>query len=162
MIKMLKKNTVSILGSTGSIGTNTLNVISSNQKKFSVLSLSSKNNINLLSKQSVLYKPKIVAIQNKDKYKDLKNNLFGKRIKVVAGDEGVIECTDKKVDINNGSLKSVNILSNDLSELVISYEKNTINISEIIKFINEQNIKLSDISTDDGDLEDVFIRLTKN
>ena len=69
---------------------------------------------------------------------------------------------DKKVDINNGSLKSVNILSNDLSELVISYEKNTINISEIIKFINEQNIKLSDISTDDGDLEDVFIRLTKN
>ncbi len=69
---------------------------------------------------------------------------------------------DKKVDINNGSLKSVNILSNDLSELVISYEKNTINISEIIKFISEQNIKLSDISTDDGDLEDVFIRLTKN
>ena len=68
----------------------------------------------------------------------------------------------KKVDINNGSLKSVNILSNDLSELVISYEKNTINISEIIKFISEQNIKLSDISTDDGDLEDVFIRLTKN
>ena len=68
MIKMLKKNTVSILGSTGSIGTNTLNVISSNQKKFSVLSLSSKNNINLLTKQSVLYKPKIVAIQNKDKY----------------------------------------------------------------------------------------------
>ena len=53
-------------------------------------------------------------------------------------------------------------MSNDLSELVISYEKNTINISEIIKFINEQNIKLSDISTDDGDLEDVFIRLTKN
>ena len=39
MIKMLKKNTVSILGSTGSIGTNTLNVISSNQKKFSVFRL---------------------------------------------------------------------------------------------------------------------------
>ena len=69
---------------------------------------------------------------------------------------------DKKVDINNGSLKSVNILSNDLSELVISYEKNTINISEIIKFISDQDIKLFDLSTDDGDLEDVFIRLTKN
>ena len=34
---------------------------------------------------------------------------------------------DKKVDINNGSLKSVNILSNDLSELVISYENSTLN-----------------------------------
>ena len=69
---------------------------------------------------------------------------------------------DKKVTINNNSLKSINIISNDISELVISYEKNALNIGEIIKFINNQNIKLLDISTDDGDLEDVFIRLTKN
>ena len=69
---------------------------------------------------------------------------------------------DKKVNINNNSLKSINILSNEINELVVSYEKNALNISEIIKFISGQNIKLSDISTDDGDLEDVFIRLTKN
>ena len=69
---------------------------------------------------------------------------------------------DKKVNINNNSLKSLNILSDKENELIISYEKNALNISEIIKFISDQNIKLSDISTDDGDLEDVFIRLTKN
>ena len=69
---------------------------------------------------------------------------------------------DKKVNINNNSLKSINILSNDINELVVSYEKNALNINEIIKFIGDQNIKLYDISTDDGDLEDVFIRLTKN
>ena len=69
---------------------------------------------------------------------------------------------DKKVNINNNSLKSINILSNETGELVVSYEKNALNIGEIIKFINDQNIKLLDISTDDGDLEDVFIRLTKN
>ena len=69
---------------------------------------------------------------------------------------------NKKVDINNNSLKSINILSNDMDELVVSYEKNALNISEIIKFINDQDIKLLDISTDDGDLEDVFIRLTKS
>ena len=69
---------------------------------------------------------------------------------------------NKKVNINNNSLKSINIISNEINELVISYEKNAINISEIIKFIYNQNIKLLDISTDDGDLEDVFIRLTKN
>ena len=69
---------------------------------------------------------------------------------------------DKKVNINNNSLKSINILSNETGELVVSYEKNALNIDEIIKFINDQNIKLLDISTDDGDLEDVFIRLTKN
>ena len=69
---------------------------------------------------------------------------------------------DKKVSINNDSLKSINVLSNEMNELVISYEKNALNISEIIKFIGDQNIKLLDLSTDDGDLEDVFIRLTKN
>ena len=69
---------------------------------------------------------------------------------------------DKKVSIDNGSLKSINVLSSETNELTVSYEKNTLNISEIINFINDQNIKIFDISTDDGDLEDVFIRLTKN
>ena len=54
------------------------------------------------------------------------------------------------------------VLNNGINELTVSYEKNAINIIEIINFINNQNIKISDISTDDGDLEDVFIRLTKN
>ncbi len=69
---------------------------------------------------------------------------------------------DKKVNINNKSLNSINVLSNDSNELVVSYEKNTLNIKEIIKFIGQQNVDLLDISTDDGDLEDVFLRLTKN
>lgn len=68
----------------------------------------------------------------------------------------------KKVNIDNNSLKSINVLSNKTNELIISCEKNSLNISEIINFINDQNIKILDISTDDGDLEDVFIRLTKN
>ena len=69
---------------------------------------------------------------------------------------------NKKVNINNSSLKSINIISNEMNELEVSYEKSSLNINEIIKFINEQNIDLLDISTDDGDLEDVFLRLTKN
>ena len=69
---------------------------------------------------------------------------------------------DKKVSIDNSSLKSINVLSSKTNELTVSYEKNALNISQIINFINDQNIKIFDISTDDGDLEDVFIRLTKN
>ena len=69
---------------------------------------------------------------------------------------------DKKDIIDNRSLKSINVLSSETNELTVSYEKNALNISEIINFINDQNIKIFDISTDDGDLEDVFIRLTKN
>ncbi|MBC50270.1 MAG: 1-deoxy-D-xylulose-5-phosphate reductoisomerase [Pelagibacteraceae bacterium] len=101
------KKTISILGSTGSIGSNTVDILSANKKKFSVCSLASKNNINLLSKQALLLKPKIVAIQNKNKYKDLKNNLFGKKIKILAGDEGVIECTDNKVEVVVASIVGI-------------------------------------------------------
>ena len=48
------------------------------------------------------------------------------------------------------------------NEIVISYEKNKITTEEIINLIQKQNAKIIDISTDDGDLEDVFIRLTKD
>jgi len=98
----------------------------------------------------ILNKGKLVAL---DTTKNLLKRIQTKIVKFVV---------DKKVNINNNSLKSINILSNEMDELVVSYEKNALNISEIIKFINKQNIKLLDISTDDGDLEDVFIRLTKN
>ena len=73
----MKKEVLSILGSTGSIGNNTVDVVSNNLNKFSVYGLTAKNNINLLLKQSHLVKPKAVAIQNKKKYKILKNELFG-------------------------------------------------------------------------------------
>ena len=98
----------------------------------------------------ILNKGKLVAL-------DTTENLL-KRVKTK-----IVKFTvNKKVNIDNSSLKSINIISNEMNGLEVSYEKSSLNINEIIKFINEQNIDLLDISTDDGDLEDVFIRLTKN
>ena len=98
----------------------------------------------------ILNKGNLVAL---DTTKNLLNRIQTKKVKF---------SVNKKVNINNQSLKSINILINDISELSVSYEKSSLNINEIINFVNRQNIKISDISTDDGDLEDVFIRLTKN
>lgn len=67
-----------------------------------------------------------------------------------------------KVNIENQSLKSLNVIDNQPGQLIVSYEKSLLNIGELIDYINKQNIKISDISTDDGNLEDVFLRLTKN
>lgn len=67
-----------------------------------------------------------------------------------------------KVNIENQSLKSLNVIDNQPEQLIVSYEKSLLNIGELINYINKQNIKISDISTDDGNLEDVFLRLTKN
>jgi len=104
----MKKEVLSILGSTGSIGNNTVDVVSNNLNKFSVYGLTAKNNINLLLKQSHLVKPKAVAIQNKKKYKALKEELFGKKIKIFVGDDGILELTNKKVDIVDKSLSIAN------------------------------------------------------
>ena len=70
--------------------------------------------------------------------------------------------TDNKVNINQNNLKSLNIIANEKNKFYISYEKSKINIDQIISHLKAQNIKIFDISTDDGDLEDVFLRLTKN
>ena len=67
-----------------------------------------------------------------------------------------------KVNISNETLNSIKIIYNNSNKLVVSYERSKLNMNELINFINKQKITISDISTDDGDLEDVFVRLTKN
>ena len=69
---------------------------------------------------------------------------------------------NKKVEINDKTLKSLQILYNRENEICVSYEKSKTNIQEIIDFIKKKNIEINDISTDDGDLEDIFLRLIKN
>ena len=69
---------------------------------------------------------------------------------------------NKKVEINDNALKSLKILYNRENEICLSYEKSKTNIQKIIDFIKKKNVEINDISTDDGDLEDVFLRLIKN
>jgi len=70
--------------------------------------------------------------------------------------------TDKKIDIKEGDLESLKIVSKSENEICVSYEKSKINIEELIYLIKKNDVKINDISTDDGDLEDVFLRLIKN
>ena len=70
--------------------------------------------------------------------------------------------TDKKINIKDKLFDSLKIISNEENKLVLSYEKSRINIDKIITEIKKQDVIIQDISTDDGDLEDVFLRLTKN
>ena len=69
----------------------------------------------------------------------------------------------EEVDFNRSlSMKGIQfkIISKNL--ITASYEKNSLNFGEIINYFNQNNIKIEDISTDDGDLEDVFVQLTKH
>ena len=69
----------------------------------------------------------------------------------------------KKIDISK-KLKMDNILFEIKSENSISatYDKNTLNFGQIINYFNQNDIEIEDIYTEDGDIEDVFVQLTKH
>lgn len=76
---------IAILGSTGSIGTQTLEVIKANPDKFSVEVLTAYNNVELLAEQARLFKPNVVVIASEEKYKTLLELLKDEPVKVYAG-----------------------------------------------------------------------------
>ncbi len=67
-----------------------------------------------------------------------------------------------KNKFNKKMTNGIKFYSNSSSEIIASYERKKHKIDEIIHIIKNEGIEILDISTDDGDLEDVFIQLTKN
>jgi len=84
-----KKKNIAILGSTGSIGTQTLQVIEAYPENFSVEVLTANNNVDLLIKQALKFKPNAIVIANEIHYKKLKEALYNEDIKVFAGSEAI-------------------------------------------------------------------------
>lgn len=81
---------IAILGSTGSIGTQTLDIVDQNED-LQVVSLTAGSNIKLLEEQARKYHPKMVSIWDEKKAKELADNLKDTNIKVTTGMEGLIE-----------------------------------------------------------------------
>ena len=59
-------------------------------------------------------------------------------------------------------MNGINFKINSKDSISVIYEKNSFNFSEIINYMNQNEIKILDIVTEDGDLEDVFVQLTNN
>ncbi len=83
-----------ILGSTGSIGVNALTVVSEFPNEFEVTGITANENIELLQKQILEFKPKSVVIKDISKAAELKNLVNGST-EVLAGEEGLIEITKR-------------------------------------------------------------------
>ncbi len=94
------KRNIAILGSTGSIGTQALDVIEQNQDTFGVEVLSARTNAELLAKQALNFKPNAVVISDESKYKWLKDQLFDEGIKVYCGEEALASiCEMEGIDL---------------------------------------------------------------
>lgn len=83
---------LTILGSTGTIGTQALEVVKNNG--FKICGLTANSSVDLLVKQALEFKPEAVAIADVSKAEELKNRLFGTNIKVFAGQEGVCKVAE--------------------------------------------------------------------
>ncbi|MFA7711368.1 MAG: 1-deoxy-D-xylulose-5-phosphate reductoisomerase [Candidatus Neomarinimicrobiota bacterium] len=90
-----KKRTLSVLGSTGSIGVNALNVISVCPDRFTVRYLTAGRNATLLIEQARQYRPQAVAIADESQYRMLKENLSGQDIEILAGKQAIIELASR-------------------------------------------------------------------
>ena len=83
------KKRIAILGSTGSIGKQTLEVIENNNDKFEVEVLTANNNVDLLIQQAKKFQPNAVVVVNTEKYKYVSEALSNDNVKVYAGNDAL-------------------------------------------------------------------------
>ena len=81
---------ISLLGSTGSIGANVLDVIERNPEKFQIFGMSAGNNVDLFAKQIRKFKPRVVALFDTKKIPTLKERIADLDIEILSGEEGSI------------------------------------------------------------------------
>ncbi|MEI7830481.1 MAG: 1-deoxy-D-xylulose-5-phosphate reductoisomerase [Prolixibacteraceae bacterium] len=85
---------IAILGSTGSIGQQTLDVIANNPDLFSVEVLTANNNADLLVEQAIKFKPNVVIISNEEKYAKVKEALSSYPIKIYSGRDAIAQVVE--------------------------------------------------------------------
>lgn len=92
MTKEISQKGIAILGSTGSIGTQTLEVISENPEHFRVELLTAGSNWKLLFEQAKVFKPNAVVICNEEGFNEMSDALWDLGIKTYLGQEAIADC----------------------------------------------------------------------
>ena len=99
-MKDTTKKYIALLGSTGSIGTQALEVIRANKDRFVVEVLTAENNAELLIKQAIEFKPNVVVIGNESLYDRVKNALDPFHIKVYCGAKSLVSVVEmESIDV---------------------------------------------------------------
>ena len=98
------KKKIVILGSTGSIGRSTLEVIRKDKKNFDVVLLTANNNFTKLIQQAKEFKVKNVLIKNEKFYLKVKNSLKKTRTRVYSGDASINKIISRKIDLTMSAI----------------------------------------------------------
>jgi len=142
---MIKK--IAILGSTGSIGQTTIEIIKRNKKDFKVMLLSTNNNIHKIYKQALLLNVKKLVIKNKLKYLKFRKKFERKKMKVFFLDEDLSRIFKKKIDYTMCSVSGLSGLKSTLKAIEFSKTVGIANKESIVCAWNLISKKLKKYNT---------------
>ncbi|MXW82390.1 MAG: 1-deoxy-D-xylulose-5-phosphate reductoisomerase [Rhodothermaceae bacterium] len=114
----MDRRSISIVGATGSIGTQCLDIVQKHTDKLRVVALAANRNADLLIRQARMFDPEVVAIADRSYTQALRSGLEGTGIRVLDGDEGVCACaTLPEADIVLGAASGIAGLKSVLAAL---------------------------------------------
>jgi len=125
------KKKIAILGSTGSIGKSTLDVIKKDKKNFDIILLSANNNYKKLIQQAKKFKAKNVLIKNSLHYKKVRNSLKKTRTKIYSGNTPITKIISGKLDYTMSAIVGLAGLQPTVD---------AIKISKIVALANKETI----------------------
>lgn len=97
-MKSAEVRRVSILGSTGSIGCNTIDLISRDPDSYMVEALTANKNVDVLAKQARAAKARLAVVADESRYANLKEALAGSGVEAAAGEKAVVEAASRPAD----------------------------------------------------------------
>jgi len=147
---------IAILGSTGSIGTQALDVIRENKDYFELEVLTAGNNSDLLVKQAIEFKPNTVVIANEDHYKKVSDALSHLPIKVYAGNKSVEQITESdNIDIVlaamvgfSGLLPTINAIKSKKNIALANKETLVVAGDIISELVREHNVNIFPVDSE--------------
>ena len=95
---------ITVLGSTGSVGTSTLDLVARNQEQFTVEALTANQNVEALARQAREFDAKLAVIADEDRYEDLKSSLSGTSIACAAGPEALKEAAARPSELTMAAI----------------------------------------------------------
>jgi len=125
------KKKIAILGSTGSIGKSTLDVIKKDKKNFEVVFLSANNNYKMLIKQAKEFNAKNVLIQNEMFYRKVQSSLAKTKTKVYSGSTPIKKIINEKLDYSMSAIVGIAGLQPTID---------IIKISKVVAIANKETI----------------------
>ena len=151
---MTKK--IAILGSTGSIGTQTLEVISNHDDKFRVELLSANKNYKLLIQQAKKYKPKAIIFGDKTYKKILRENLKSENIDIYFGEDALnnfnqfcdVDLVVTALVGKSGLIPTINAIENNIDIALANKETLVVAGEIIMKLSKKNNVKIYPVDSE--------------